>query len=43
MNYSGVTPRKTRERPVREVLGLGIGQCPVRHWQHQYLFLLQTL
>jgi hypothetical protein len=24
------------------VLGLGTGQCPVRHWQHQCLPLLQT-
>jgi hypothetical protein len=25
------------------VLGLGTEQCPVRHWQHLYLSLLQTL
>jgi hypothetical protein len=42
VNYSGATPRKTRERPVRGVLGLGTGQCLVRHWQHQCLSLLQT-
>jgi hypothetical protein len=42
VNYSGATPKKTRERPVRGCLGLGTGQCPVRHWQHQCLSLLQT-
>jgi hypothetical protein len=31
VNYSGETPRETRERPVRGCLGLGTGQCPVRH------------
>jgi hypothetical protein len=30
VNYSGVTPRETRERLVRGVLDLGTGQCPVR-------------
>jgi hypothetical protein len=40
VNYSGATPRESRERPVRECLGLGIGKCPVRHWQHQCLSLL---
>jgi hypothetical protein len=39
VKYSGATPRKTRERPVRRVL---TGQCSVRHWQHLYLSLLQT-
>jgi hypothetical protein len=35
VNYSGASPRKkTRGWPVRRVLGLGTGQCPVRHWQH---------
>jgi hypothetical protein len=34
---------KTREWPVHGCLGLGTGQCPVRHWQHQCLSLLQTL
>jgi hypothetical protein len=43
VNYSGATLGKTRERPVHGVLGLGNGQCPVRHWQHLYLSLLQTL
>jgi hypothetical protein len=32
MNYSEALPWETREWPVHEVLGLGIGQCPVRHW-----------
>jgi hypothetical protein len=36
VNYSGATPGKTRERLVDGVLGLGTGQCPVRHWQYQY-------
>jgi hypothetical protein len=36
MNYSEMTPGKTRERLVDEVLGLGTGQCPVCHWQHQF-------
>jgi hypothetical protein len=34
VNYSGATPRESRERPVWGVLGLGTGQCPVRHGQH---------
>jgi hypothetical protein len=42
VNYSGATLRKTRERPVCGCLGLGTGQCLVRHWQHQCLSLLQT-
>jgi hypothetical protein len=37
VNYSGATPRESRERPVGECLGLGTGQCPMRHWQHLYL------
>jgi hypothetical protein len=43
VNYSGASPGKTREWPVRGVLGLGTGQCPghteqcpVCHWQHFY-------
>jgi hypothetical protein len=34
VNYSEASPIETREWPVRGVLGLGTGQCPVRHWQH---------
>jgi hypothetical protein len=34
VNYSGASPTETREWPDRGVLGLGIGRCPVRHWQH---------
>jgi hypothetical protein len=37
VNYSGARPWETREWLVREVLGLGTGHCPVRHWQHLYL------
>jgi hypothetical protein len=37
VNYSGTTLEKTWEWPVRGCLGLGTGQCPVRHWQHLYL------
>jgi hypothetical protein len=43
VNYSGVTLRKPESGQFARCLGLGIGQYPVRHWQHQYLFLLQTL
>jgi hypothetical protein len=43
MNYSGASRGKTREWPVRGVLGIGTGQCPVRHWQHKSLSLLRTL
>jgi hypothetical protein len=32
VNYSGATLGKTWERLVRGCLGLGTGQCPVRHW-----------
>jgi hypothetical protein len=31
VNYNGVSPRESREWSVREVLGLGTGQCLVRH------------
>jgi hypothetical protein len=34
VNYSEAPPWETREWLVREVLDLGTGQCPVRHWQH---------
>jgi hypothetical protein len=34
MIYSGRALRKTRERPVREVLSQGTRQCPVRPWMH---------
>ena len=43
MNYSAASLEKTREWPVRGVLGLGTRQCPVRHWHHQCMSLLQTL
>jgi hypothetical protein len=50
VNYSGVTLRKPESGQFARCLGLSPGQClvhteqcPVRHWLHQYLFLLQTL
>jgi hypothetical protein len=43
VNYSGVTLRKPESGQFARCLGLGTGQCPVRHWLDQYLFLLQTL
>jgi hypothetical protein len=43
MIFSGVALRKPESAQFTRCLGLGTGQCPVRHWQHQYLFLLQTL
>jgi hypothetical protein len=48
--FSGVALRKLESDQFARCLGLGTGQCPehteqslVRHWLHQYLFLLQTL
>jgi hypothetical protein len=43
MNYSGVTLEKPESGQFVRVFSLGTGQCPVRHWQHQCLSLLQTL
>jgi hypothetical protein len=43
VNYNGVAPWETQEHPVGKVLSLDTGQCLVRHWQRQYLSLLQTL
>jgi hypothetical protein len=43
MIFSGVALRKPESAQFTRCLGLGTEQCPVRHWQHQYLFLLQTL
>jgi hypothetical protein len=43
VNYSGVTLRKPESGQFARCLGLGTGQCPVLHWLHLYLFLLQTL
>jgi hypothetical protein len=36
VNYSGEVPWETREWPVGDLLDLGTGQCPVRHWQHHF-------
>jgi hypothetical protein len=43
VNYSGVTLRKPESGQFARCLDLGTGQRLVRHWMHQYLFLLQTL
>jgi hypothetical protein len=37
VNYSGVTLEKPESGQFVGVLGLGTGQCLVRHWQHLYL------
>jgi hypothetical protein len=43
VNFSGVALRKPESGQFEKCLGLGTGQCPVRHMLHQLLYLLQTL
>jgi hypothetical protein len=43
VNYSGWAMRKPESGQVARAAAWGTGQYPVRHWLHQYLFLLQTL
>jgi hypothetical protein len=41
--FSGVALRKSESGQFARCLGLGTGQCSVRHWLHHLMYLLQTL
>jgi hypothetical protein len=41
MNYSRVALGKPESGQFTRWLGLGTGQCPVRHWLHHFLYALK--